>query len=191
MEPKSGQLVKVLFNNGTAVEGIVIEWSDDKSVLKSKNGESILIIQKTKQDVLSVIINLRYKEDTVSTKVEQIEVEQREVKQKVQPVIDEDLEKQYEKIKDESSKDLSSDDLRIRKLVELKSELNRLEKEEFFNQFRSHEMTRVGSVGNYVLPNFSKKPRPFKRPSAQNQGEDVRDHSSLPPLFNNKNKNSR
>lgn len=179
MDPLIGQSVKILFNNGTAVEGTVVQWSDDKSVIKSINKESLFVIQKTKQDVLAVIIRLNDK------KVEKESIQHSIDMKKSASVDKKELEKQYEDIKNNQN-----DDLRIKKLVELKSELNQLEKEEFFNRFRGHEMTQIGSVGNYVLPNISKKPRIVERSSEENQRKNVRNHSKLSKMFARKNKDS-
>jgi tetrahydromethanopterin S-methyltransferase subunit A len=57
MTPGIGQTVAVLFRNGYKVDGTVISWSENKSILKSLTGASIIVIQKTLEDVMLVKIN--------------------------------------------------------------------------------------------------------------------------------------
>lgn len=154
MNPEKGQYVKILFNNGTTAEGIVQSWSDEKSVLISENRESILIVQKSKEDILTVIINTKYK-----TK--------------------EEANRKQEELVNEVPKTKKT----IQELAELRKELNRHEREDFFNATRSHEMSQVGSVGHYVLPNFSKKPRVIQRPGPQDKRTNVRHYSGLLEMF--------
>lgn len=52
MIPEPGNLIVVFFRNGVQLEGEVIEWSDDRSVLKSPTGASTIVIQKTLDDVM-------------------------------------------------------------------------------------------------------------------------------------------
>jgi len=56
MNPEAGQYVVVFFRNGPRVEGIVVSWSDHKSVIKSETGTSTIVIQKTLEDVLFIKI---------------------------------------------------------------------------------------------------------------------------------------
>lgn len=56
MDPKPGQLVNILFRSGIKEKGYVIEWSDQKSAIKSEHNEDILIILQTLNDVLAVQI---------------------------------------------------------------------------------------------------------------------------------------
>jgi hypothetical protein len=58
MNPQKGQYVKCIFNDNSSLEGIVEFWSDQKSVLKSKDNKNILIIQRTLEDVKLVKIIL-------------------------------------------------------------------------------------------------------------------------------------
>lgn len=53
-----GQIVKILFRNGSIETGKVIKWTDEKSIIKSLNSNDLLIIQKTLEDVFVIkIIN--------------------------------------------------------------------------------------------------------------------------------------
>jgi len=156
MNPEAGQYIKVLFVNGTSAEGTVQSWSDEKSVLVSDN-ESICIIHNTLVNVLTVIIHAKYRPKRVATQ-------------------------EFEKLAEEPKKDKQT----IQDLAELKKELNRYEREEFFGKLRTHEMTQTGSVGTYAFPNLSKKPRPIKRPSEENNGKGVRTYPGLHEMFSRK-----
>lgn len=161
MNPNVGQYVKIIFNNGTTSEGIVKYWSDEKSILISENGDSMMIIQKTKNDVLSVVIKLKHKP------INQLQVE-------------------YEELVDKVEK--NNDD--IKNLAELRKELIHQEQKDFLETVKTHEMSQIGSV-QYALPNISTKPRPFQRSPSQNKRADIRNYSSLSEVFGPKNKNNR
>ncbi len=61
MDPEKGTFVSVYFKNGILEQGIVESWSDNKSVLKSVSGNSLIIIQKTLEDVMLVKIEIKSK----------------------------------------------------------------------------------------------------------------------------------
>lgn len=56
--PVPGNHVKVFLRGGLVEEGIVLLWSDAKSVLRSVSSENILIIQNTGEDVIAVKISV-------------------------------------------------------------------------------------------------------------------------------------
>lgn len=60
MIPKKGQYVKVVFRNGTQMEGIVDTWSEQKSVLLAQDKQSVMVIMKTLEDVLAFKIILNH-----------------------------------------------------------------------------------------------------------------------------------
>lgn len=161
MNPELGQYVKILFVNGTSAEGVVHSWSDGKSVLVAENKESMCIIHNTLENVLTVIIQCSY-----LPKKRAVE--------------------KFEELAEEPKKDKRT----IQDLAELKKELNRQEREDFFNNFRTHEMSSVGTVGQYALPNLSQKPRSFKRSAPENNGKGVRTYPDLSEVFSGKNKNN-
>lgn len=67
MKPQKGSLVKVVLANGLVEEGIVVQWAptpDDgeapdvfKAVLRSRNGESLLLIPNINRHVVAVKID--------------------------------------------------------------------------------------------------------------------------------------
>lgn len=52
MKPQPNQQIHVVFRNGIQLDGTVIDWSDDKSVLTSTSGAATIVILKTDADVL-------------------------------------------------------------------------------------------------------------------------------------------
>jgi hypothetical protein len=52
MTPKKGQYVRAFFYNGAQAEGFVVVWTDEKSVLASKNGTLAAVIKHTEEDVM-------------------------------------------------------------------------------------------------------------------------------------------
>ncbi len=56
MNPQNSDHVKVIFSNGLIEEGIVLEWTEVRAVLRSTSSDNLLIIQNTTRDVLAVKI---------------------------------------------------------------------------------------------------------------------------------------
>lgn len=115
MTPQVGQTVAVVFRNGYKVDGVVISWSDNKSVLKSLTGASNIIIQKTLEDVMLIKINF------------------------AKEIFNEIKEKPIKEERD------------LKTLVEMKNELNELEKEELKEKLNEHKPDGFREV-NYGIP---------------------------------------
>lgn len=107
MIPQIEQQVIVIFKTGIQISGIVVSWSDEKSVLKTSSETSFIVINSTKQDVMF------YK------------IFNGELKEKAQEIIE---------------KPIKTDD-DIKSLVELKGELNNLEREEISEKLKSQHIT--------------------------------------------------
>jgi hypothetical protein len=98
MIPQPNQQVIIFFRTGIRIEGIVVSWSDQKSVLKTSDA-TVIVIQKTLDDVMfykitnaksvyDVAINKPIKtvEDIKSIanlKIELNELEREEIKEKL------------------------------------------------------------------------------------------------------------
>ena len=52
MIPQPGNIIVVFFRNGVQLEGEVVSWSNEKSVLKSPTGAATIVIQKTLDDIM-------------------------------------------------------------------------------------------------------------------------------------------
>jgi hypothetical protein len=128
MNPAKGQFVQIRFNNGTFFDATVEEWSDQKSIVILSDTNDRVIIQKTLQDILLVKIFA----NKVSPQVKQhqdTEVEQEFTYLKEQP-------------KDEST---------LKRMAELKDELNKIERQEFSKKVTSHTANGMREI-SYGLP---------------------------------------
>ena len=73
MTPQPGQSIVIIFRNGMQIEGDVISWSDQISVLKSYTGTSKIVINKTIEDVMFYKLH--------SAKAELEKIKQRPIKE--------------------------------------------------------------------------------------------------------------
>jgi hypothetical protein len=68
--------VKIYFRNGLVEEGIVVSWSETKTVIKAISSDNVLIILNTSQDVIAVKVFSAEVEEKPSVYVDEpIEVE--------------------------------------------------------------------------------------------------------------------
>lgn len=52
MIPQPGNIIVLFFRNGVQLEGEVLEWSDERTILKSPTGTTTIVVQKTLDDVM-------------------------------------------------------------------------------------------------------------------------------------------
>lgn len=140
MTPQPGQLIEVRFNNGVFFDAEVISWSAEQSVLKLKD-DDIVIIQKTAQDVLLVKI---YKAASSQPKAEP-------TAPTIVPHIDDPdyrahLESEFNELKNQKKTNFS-----LRRMTELKDELNRLERQELLDKRKLQEK-REERIVKYGIP---------------------------------------
>lgn len=132
-----GQYIKVVFKNGTQLEGLVESWTDKQSVLKSIDDTSLMIIFNTLEDILAVKIILNFSSPAEAPKRRTA------------------LETEFEEVR----KSPSTDDLRILKLAELRKRLNKEEQEIIKQRFNEHQPSQVGNT-SYGIPNLNTKHGP-------------------------------
>ena len=132
------QLVKILFRNGTGLEGVVEFWEENNYILRSLNGDSILIIQDPIQDIMAVKV-------TLPSDVEQQPIPQPIIQNELlkQPIIEEYVEPE----------EFNEQDLKIKKLAELYLERAKAERETISNKLKSHQINEVKQI-KYDLPSF-------------------------------------
>ena len=181
MNPTIGQYVHILFLNKTSAEGFVYQWSDEKAVLSSESGESFLIINNPSRDIMTIKLWVKNNKKDNEEKLKEL---RDSIRKRVLKNVGNGNSSDIELPESEKPDSLTD-------LVELRKQALALEKEEFARKAVSHEMTQVGSVGNYVFPNFSKMQRPILNPSEENSGEDVEHYSELSKMFKNKDENNR
>lgn len=136
MIPEKGQYIKCIFRNNAIIEGIVESWSDQRSVLKTSDEENLLIIQRTADDVMIVKIVLE------SQKVKPI-------KNKI--IAKSNLEKEFSEVYEQPS----DNDLRTKRLAELKIMMAEQEKKIITEKLKDHHCSGIKSI-NYQYPSFIK-----------------------------------
>lgn len=141
MNPDKGCHVKCLLRNNILIEGIVEYWSDTKSVLKSLDGESLSIIQRTSDDILLVKIILKKFE-----KSEQKLIENKPIVSRVEIA---------KKLK-ETLESPTDSDLQKKNIEELKKLSIQQEKEIVANRIKEHSASEIKKT-KYSYPNFFKK----------------------------------
>lgn len=120
--PEVGQHVKCLLSNNTLVEGVVILWYSDWVKLKSLDGESVLIVHHPDRDIMMTKIIL------------EPEVEEEFPVKPPEPKPLPELETEWE----ETLAGPSDDELRTRRLAELKVLMIEQEKKIIRDRVRSH-----------------------------------------------------
>lgn len=136
MNPEPNQHIKIFFRNGLIEEGIVIFWSDAKSVLRAVSGMNLLIIQNTSADVQAVKIFVEESEGRPMP---------------IQEVyIDEELKT--------SERDPS---MRAMKLAELRILRGREERERARKAMTTFDLSKSASGTEYGLPRRLQKPPDF------------------------------
>ena len=193
MNPLQGQHVKITLNNNTVLEGKVVKWSDEKSVLK--NDEKVFIIQKTVKDVLMIEISLHQhlKQPIADTQhSSNISFPERQIYDEVQEnSSEEEILSEEERFKNDKFQELvakpkkSFEDLK--ELAELKKDLNKIELRLYSNQLKSRIPNNIPQV-QYALPRFPTQQSPFQRTSEKDTRENFPGSTKLSKMFQNKNK---
>jgi len=144
MIPQPGQHVKCILRNNTIVEGIVDNWRGDihsgLTQLRSLDGDSILIIPNL-DDVMLIKIMLEKPKSLTA-----------EIKEKIEKKSQ--LNKEFIEVYEQPS----NDDLRTKKLAELKILLVAQEKKIIADKMKDHHLSGVKAV-QYGQPGFLTKPR--------------------------------
>lgn len=131
---KPGEKVKIIFRNNSSIEGIIESWSKDEASLKSLDGKHIFVILNPYEDILLVKIEV----------------------QETKPMV---------KLPEPKPIDLpqeESEDLRIKKLAELRILQNKAERETIANKLKDHNITDTRKV-KYEYPGFFQMQSPKQR----------------------------
>lgn len=126
------QSVKILFRNGTSVEGIVDVWDEDY-ILRSGDGKSYLIIQSPEQDILAIKVMLNENEISEPKVL---------IKEPPPPV-------------ENSASIPTQEELRTKKIAELHMLKIAQEKQEIANKLNSHGISEIKPI-IYGYPNLNK-----------------------------------
>ena len=132
--------VKLLLSGNIIVEGVVKSWNANSVHLISLDGSSTSIITHPNEDIRVIKV--------FEDKVEDVELP----KNNVSKVTASNLQNKFE----EMYKQPVSDNLRLKKLVDLKKDLIQQEKEIIANKLKEHTVEEVRKV-KYEQPGFFKK----------------------------------
>ena len=142
MFPEVGEHVKCLLVNNTLIEGCVMLWGVNSVKLKSLDGDSVFIIHNSDRDIVMTKVIINQPGAPPEPKI---------------PVPLEgatNLEKRWQ----ETYNGPSDDELRTKKLAELKVLMIEQEKKIIKDKMRTHESTSVYSPmpSKYQIPNMAK-----------------------------------
>jgi hypothetical protein len=136
MKIQEDQFIKVILKNNILLEGFVEEFSEKEICLRSSDGKSLFLILDTSQVILIKII-LEPEKDIASHRIEGVEEKPRTTKQPAEQKIE--IEKEFHKTYEQPS----GDELRTKKLAELKIMLAEQEKKIISEKMRSHDIGEV------------------------------------------------
>jgi hypothetical protein len=131
--------VQILLQNNMILEGIVKHWSPHQIVLISTDESSTSVLLHPKEDVR--VVKVLHKESDLLSQI---------------PEKPEEVKTQLEKKFDETYQMPSEDELRLKTLADLKSELNRQEKIIIASKLKEHTIGEVKTT-KYEQPNIFKK----------------------------------
>jgi sRNA-binding regulator protein Hfq len=144
MIPQKGQYVKIVFRNGTQMEGIVENWTDQKTVLLSEDGQSTMVIMKTAEDVLAFKV--------VFNHMSLIEAKKRlaESQDKFRQILKQPI--PVEQVEEEGLAPLQ---IKAKTLAQLKTLMIEQEKKIISEKIREHSANDIRTT-NYEQPRFHK-----------------------------------
>lgn len=165
MTPQVGQQVKVIFRNGTVVEGIVNVWENNTVELKSLDDKSVLIISHPAEDIMMIKVSLEPEEPPFKMVDKGTHMETPDGRFQIAKKIDIN-----DAWRDAVNETDHLDPEQIKTLAELRMELNKREKEIIALKLREHRPSRSPQIGPYHYPSAvagkpEKAPNGNSRPS--------------------------
>lgn len=144
MIPQINQHVKCVFRNGTVVEGIVEEWTNNIVQLKSLDSKSILIIMRPSEDIMLIKILLNLPDNKID--------------------INKDSNNDFANVVQESVVDYNKPD-EVKSLAELRIELAKQERKILAEKLREHRPSKNANqpTATYHYPSvITGKPLPYQ-----------------------------
>lgn len=160
----SNKHIKIHFKNGLTVEGIVIEWTDGKSIIKSLASEDLMVIHQTLENVMMFRVLTE--------------------KQKIEPS---SLKQMPDVIFEEEENFKSDPKLEVMKLVELRKLQLKEEKEAIAKALRKSFVPDGNIKDHYVYPDFTKL-KSSNSFSSQNSRNDASNYQELSRMSRKKSK---
>jgi hypothetical protein len=147
MIPQVGQQVKCILRTGAMVEGIVEEWGETVQML-SLDGESILIIPRPSEDIMLIKILLISEEEIPKESFKDPELVVAISNNVPYP---NSLEEEFDEVYNQPS----GDDLRTKKMAELKILLAEQDKKIVSEKIKDHHIGNTRKV-EYGFPQLNK-----------------------------------
>ena len=135
MIPQAGQHVKCVLRTGAIAEGIVENWYQNEVQLISLDGESLLIITHPEEDIMLIKILIKSKSEILKV-----------------PVTKTELQQEFQTVYEQPS----NDDLRVKKMADLKIMMAEQEKKIITEKMKDHHVGEVKKVA-YGYPGPDKK----------------------------------
>lgn len=139
MIPNTNNIVKIHFKSGLQLTGKVEKWAESEAILISSDGECRIIIPHPSDDIVAILIL-----------PDRANIKQKIVAKEEEKVI---LEKKLE----ETLKEPSGDNLRVKKLAELRILLAEQDKKIITDKLKDHHLP-APKEASYGYPRFYKKP---------------------------------
>ena len=131
MIPQKGQQIRCIFRNNLIIEGVVEYWSDQQSILQTSDNSGTFIIHNTLADIMVT---------KVIDKTSSI-------------IVKNELENKFEEV----YQNPSNDDLRVKKMAELKTLMIKQDKKILAEKIKDHNIDNIKQT-TYQQPNiFNKK----------------------------------
>ena len=122
IDPQIGQYVKVYFRNGMQTEGRITFWSETRGVVLMPDEKSSCLVMNTSEDIISIQVFHDLKETTVGLREHMSNLEEQFQETYVAP---------------------SNDDLRLKKLADLKTLMVEQEKKIIQNKLVDHNISEA------------------------------------------------
>lgn len=120
MNPQINDYIKIIFRNGMQAEGHVVSWSETRSVLSLPDGKSTCIIMNCNEDIMMIQVLNNLTNTKIGLREHMTELEE----------------------KFEDAHDLpSNNEMRLKKLAELKKMMIDQEKKIISEQLKDHTIS--------------------------------------------------
>jgi len=127
---QKNQNIKIILKNNIQVEGIVESCTDKEFILKSFDKKRIIIIPHPYEDIMVITILLDY------APIEKLEKNKINIEEQIQKVVEQP----------------SADDLRLKKIIELKKELIKQDKAIIAEKLKDHTASSGLNLTQYSYP---------------------------------------
>lgn len=147
MDEAKGKRVKIFFRNGITCEGIVSKWENNEAILCALESDDVVFIPDIKEDIFMVRFFLTPSEKEVVEPAAQ--ESQAPIREPERPIVE--LPPAQEELQP-----LDKQELRMKKLVELRAQQKEELKQKIANRVKSHVPTNIQRP-TYAQPSFTSR----------------------------------